>query len=112
MTNDAKKAIEALKTALITAPVLRHPDFSKRDFVQCDVSDFGVGLNPCQAKCSVTEKECFAAVLAVKRFRPYIERMPFTVITHHSSLKWLMSLKNLSGRLARWSLKLQAFDSL
>jgi len=43
MTNDAKKAIEALKTALITAPVLRHPDFSKRDFVQCDVSDFGVG---------------------------------------------------------------------
>jgi len=28
MTNDAKKAIEALKTALITAPVLRHPVFS------------------------------------------------------------------------------------
>ena len=51
-----------------------------------------------------------AAVLAIKRFRPYIELMPFSVITDHASLKCLMSLRDLNGRLAIWALQLQAFD--
>jgi len=42
----------------------------------------------------VTE-ECYA----IKRFRPYIEMMPLTVITDHSSLKLLMSLRTL---VANW----------
>lgn len=36
--------------------------------------------------------------------------MPFTVITDHASLKWLMDQRDLTGRLARWSLKLQSFN--
>jgi len=46
----------------------------------------------------------------VKRLRPYVEMMPLSIITDHASLKWLMSLKDLDGRLARWSLKLQIYD--
>lgn len=61
-------------------------------------------------KTIVTELECMAAVVCIKKFRPYIEGLPFTVITDHSSLRWLMNQKDLNGRLARWSLKLQGFD--
>lgn len=129
-----EKAIEAfneLKKALTTAPVLVHPNFKKPFFVQCDASHYGVGavlfqkdeedndrpiaffsqkLNSAQQNYTTTEKECLAAVLAVKKFRPYIELMEFTIITDHASLKWLMSFKDLSGRLARWSLLLQTYN--
>lgn len=67
-------------------------------------------LNSAQKNYSVTELECLAAVLCIQKFRSYIEGMPFTVITDHASLKWLMKQKDLAGRLAKWSLKLQIFD--
>lgn len=67
-------------------------------------------LNDAQKNYSVTELECLAALLAVKKFRAYIEGHEFTLITDHASLKWLMSQKDLSGRLARCSLKLQGYS--
>uniref|UniRef100_W8AS19 RNA-directed DNA polymerase n=1 Tax=Ceratitis capitata TaxID=7213 RepID=W8AS19_CERCA len=131
MTDLAKKSFEKLKQSLISAPVLTHPDFNRRFYIQCDASTDGVGgvlfqldddnnerpiayisakLNRAQRNYSITELECYAAVVSVKRFRPYVEGMPFTIITDHASLKWLMNQKDLSGRLARWSLKLQAYN--
>lgn len=128
---EARVAFRKLKDALTQSPVLRHPDFAKPFFVQCDASDVGIGgvlfqkdedggehpiafmsqkLTPAQKNYSVTERECLAVVMAIKKFRPYIELMPFTVITDHSSLKWLMSNRELGGRLARWSLLLQGHN--
>lgn len=127
----AEAAFENLKGQLMSAPVLSHPDFSRPFIIQCDASATGVGgvlcqvgsdgeehpiafmskkLNGAQKNYSVTELECYAAVLSVKKFRPYVEGMEFKVITDHASLKWLMHQKDLSGRLARWSLKLQCFN--
>lgn len=127
----AQEAFEKLKVAMSTAPILSHPDFSKHFFIQCDASTYGVGsvlfqlsddgkespisyfsqkLNKAQKNYSVTELECLAAVLSVKKFRPYVEGMSFTVITDHASLKWLMNQNDLNGRLARWSLKLQGYN--
>ena len=130
-TPEAQSAFEKLKECLVAAPVLANPDFSRQFNLQCDASQTGVGcvlyqvndngeehpvafmsqkLNSAQRNYSITELECLAAVLAVKKFRAYIEGSHFKIITDHASLKWLMSQKDLSGRLARWSLKLQSFD--
>lgn len=127
----ADDSFNQLKKCLSSAPVLNQPDFTKPFFIQCDASIVGVGsvlfqlsddgeehpiafhskkLNSAQRKYSVTELECYAAVLSVKHFRAYVELMPFTIITDHASLKWLMGQKDLGGRLGRWSLKLQSYN--
>lgn len=124
-------AFQQMKLALTTAPVLVNPDFSKPFFVQCDACTSGVGgvlfqisddghehpiafvskkLNGAQKNYTTTELECYAVIVSIKKFRPYIEGYNFTVITDHASLRWLMNQKDLSGRLARWSLKLQGYS--
>ena len=130
-TDEARIAMENIKTALTTAPILIHPNYSKPFIIQCDASSYGIGavlcqlddckterpifyfskkLNKAQRNYSVTEQECLAAVKAVEKFRPYVEMQPFKVITDHASLKWLMNQRDLSGRLARWSMALAKYD--
>lgn len=130
-TSSADSAFNKLKQALTSAPVLVTPDFKRHFYIQCDASSIGIGsvlfqrsddggehpiayfsqkLNKSQRNYSVTELECLAAVESIKKFRAYVEGLPFTVITDHASLKWLMDQRDLSGRLARWSLKLQGFN--
>lgn len=70
---------------------------------------YSAKLSAAEKNYSVTERECLSVIKAVKKFRPYIEGYKFTIITDHHSLKWLMTTKDLNGRLARWSLKLQPF---
>lgn len=129
-TPEAESAFNDLKSALISAPVLRTPDFTKPFIIQADASDRGVGailvqkydeqecvitymsqkLSTAQTKYTTTEKECLAVILAIEKFRPYIEGVKFTVISDHASLQWLTNLKDPSGRLARWALRLQQYD--
>lgn len=127
-TEGADKAFQDLKSALSNSPVLTTPDFSKPFTVHCDASNSGVGavltqgaeeapiafaskkLSHEHRNYTATERECFAVLFGVEKFRPYIEGAHFTVVTDHSSLKWLFNQQNLPGRLSRWVTKLMKYS--
>ena len=54
------------------------------------------------------QKECLAAVYAMKQFRHYLLGRPFTLITDHAPLQWL-SAQKMEGMLCRWALSMQEY---
>ena len=57
----------------------------------------------------MTEQECLAVVEAISYFRVYLLGAEFTVVSDHSSLKYLERMKDENGRLTLWALSLQPY---
>lgn len=67
-------------------------------------------LTAAERNYNATEREALAVVWALQKFRGYIDGAEVEVCTDHQALKWLMSLRTPSGRLARWVLLIQSFN--
>ena len=70
----------------------------------------GRKLLPAEKNYSVTEREALAVVAGIKHYQHYLYGAHFKVLTDHSAVRLLMSLKMPFGRLARWALLLQQYD--
>ena len=51
-----------------------------------------------------------AVIWAIRQFRTYVHGVHFNVITDHNALVWLISIRDPSGKLARWAIYLQSYD--
>ncbi|GJP30443.1 hypothetical protein CLOM_g1710 [Closterium sp. NIES-68] len=117
-----QEAVEQLKQALTSAPVLILPDPERDYVIEADASDQAVGavlmqdqgnglqpiaylskkLHGAELNYPIHDKEALAIVIAFKAWRCYLEGRRTTVYTDDCSLKYLKTQPNLSRRQVRW----------
>ena len=126
-----KQAFTTLKEALCQAAGLHLPDMNRGFEVSTDASDMGLGcvlsqrtadgrdMPVCFASKSfsdsernwhIRDKEVFALIFAVRKFRSYLLGKPFMWFTDHCGLQWLKNTKDPRGRYARWIEELEEFQ--
>jgi hypothetical protein len=103
ITIEVEAAFKALKQAMISAPVLRLPDFTKEFTIETDASGVGIGavllqeghpiaflsktLSSIHQLMSTYEKEFLVVVQALEKWRGYLLDRYFKIKTDHISLK-------------------------
>ncbi|KRX22547.1 Retrovirus-related Pol polyprotein from transposon, partial [Trichinella nelsoni] len=126
-----EEAFARLKDALVSPPILCHPDFDRTFLVDVDASEDAIGavlsqqgdkgppgvvayasrsLSRAERSYCATRREMLALVWATHHFRPYLYGRKFTARTDHNSLKWLRNFREPEGQVARWLEKLAEFD--
>jgi hypothetical protein len=125
-----QQAFNELKRSLCTAPVLPYPDPTRPYILDCDASAYGIGgvlsqkhndiefvvayfsnsLSQPERNYCVTRRELLAMIKSLNYFHPYLYGSSFTIRTDHSALRWLKTLKNPEGQMARWIGKLDQYN--
>jgi len=125
-TAEAEFAFQNLKRAVTTAPVLALPNFTQAFVIECDASGVGIGAVLMQEQrpiaflskalkgralhMSTYEKELFALVTAVQKWRPYLLGQTFVVKTDQQSLKFLLEQKVGTPFQQKWITKLLGYS--
>ncbi|KAH7712279.1 hypothetical protein AAVH_20366 [Aphelenchoides avenae] len=128
---ECQKAFEEIKQRVTSAPILAPPRFGKTFFLDTDASKVAVGacllqegsdgllhpiafasrkLNKHEQNYPSVESEALAITFALHQFRAYIEACEKCIVrTDNSALCSLLRRKDLTGRLAKYQIAIQAF---
>ena len=129
-TDNCHKALDALKGKMVTAPILRGPNWALPFHIHTDALNKAIGaalgqveeklpyaiyfvsknLSKGELNYTVTEKELLAVVHFLNKFRHYIIGYQTFVHTDHAAIKYLMNKLDVNARIIRWLLLLQQFD--
>jgi transposase InsO family protein len=129
-TQECQEAFEEMRHRLMTAPILARPDFSKQMILQTDYSKYAVAailsqkgydgvehpigyssrvLSPAEKNYPPVEGEILAALYGITQYRHILHSVPFILQSDHLAIKWLLTTRQIQGRLARWSLLFQEY---
>ena len=130
-TIECDQAFETLKKALVSAPVLKPPDWNKVFHVHIDASAYAIGcvlaqphehnmdfpisyasrqLNSAEKNYTTIEREGLAMVYAIKKFWNYLLANHFTFFIDHHALLYLVNKTCATRRIICWFVILLEFD--
>jgi hypothetical protein len=123
---EADQAFNILKQKLVNAPVLAVPNFNQSFVLETDACDTGIGavlmqnghpvaylskhLCPRNQALSVYEKECLAILMAVDKWRPYLQHQKFLIKTDHNNLLHITEQRVTSKLQHKAMIKLMDLD--
>ena len=133
-TDELTRSFENLKKSLASPPVLTLPTFNGTFRLYTDACNTSVGsvlteevegeekvvaydskvLSRQQRKWPTYDKELWAVVHAIRRFRPYTTGSRFEVVTDHKPLanipKSIDTERDGTGRRGRWAIELSSYE--
>jgi hypothetical protein len=124
-TGEAEKSFNLLKKKIIEQPILVFPYFSKTFQVRCDTIGFSIGtvlsqenrlvvyfsekLNETKIKYSTYDKEFYAVIQALKKWRHYLVPKEVVLYSDNHSLKFVTRQEKLNQKHAKWVEYMQNF---
>lgn len=121
-TTEAEMAFQKLKSAMTTAPVLALSNFSQPFVLETDASGIGIGAVLMQDQkpiaflskalglrnqaLSIYEREFLAVIVAVQKWKTYLQGHKFIIKTDQQALRHLLDQKSMNPTQQRWLTKL------
>ncbi|ROT76340.1 hypothetical protein C7M84_005068 [Penaeus vannamei] len=124
------KAFDELKRALVSAPVLRRPNFAIPFEIHTDASNVAIGaclmqriegnphaiayfsrkLKGAEVRYCATDTEALAVVEGIRAFNAYVYGRTFEVFTDHRPLTFIFKRPTKSAKMSRWSHEIASYD--
>lgn len=125
--DEQQQAFERAKQKLIDATEIIIPDPSKRFTLETDASATGVGailrqdngvvgylsstLTPTQQNYTITERELYAAMWAMDKFKFYLKGSEFDLLTDHQAIEFYNTKNDFgNSRIHRWFEHLEEYS--